>query len=55
MPGNMPYYDPMIDHDAYILREGTGTSGVVETARLAAGRLADHLIPKSRNLGRTEG
>jgi hypothetical protein len=41
----MPYYDPMIDHDAYILREGTGTSGVVETARLAAGRLADHLIP----------
>jgi hypothetical protein len=36
---------PMIDHDAYVLREGTGTSGVVETARLAAGRLADHLIP----------
>jgi hypothetical protein len=35
----------MIDHDAYVLREGTGTSGVVETARLAAGRLADHLIP----------
>src|ERR1035441_6703610 len=35
----------MIDHDAYILREGTGTSGVVESARLAAGRLADHLIP----------
>ena len=36
---------PMTDHDAYVLREGTGTSGVVETARLAAGRLADHLIP----------
>ena len=35
----------MIDHDAYILREGTGTTGVVETARLAAGRLADRLIP----------
>ncbi len=35
----------MIDHDAYVLREGTGTSGVMETARLAAGRLADHLIP----------
>src|ERR1039458_6323951 len=35
----------MIDHDAYVLREGTGTSGVIETARLAAGRLADHLIP----------
>jgi hypothetical protein len=41
----MSYYRSMIDHDAYILREGTGTSGVVETARLAAGRLADHLIP----------
>ena len=35
----------MIDHEAYVLREGTGTSGVMETARLAAGRLADHLIP----------
>jgi hypothetical protein len=35
----------MIDQDAYVLREGTGTSGVIETARLAAGRLADHLIP----------
>ena len=34
----------MIDHDAYVLREGTGTSGVVETARLAAGRLADHQL-----------
>ena len=28
----------MIDHDAYVLREGTGTSGVVETARLLARR-----------------
>jgi len=35
----------MIDHDAYVLREATGTSGVLEAARLAAGRLADHLIP----------
>jgi len=35
----------MIDHDACVLREGTGTSGVIETARLAAVRLADHLIP----------
>jgi len=35
----------MIDHEAYVLREGTGTTGVMETARLAAGRLADHLIP----------
>jgi hypothetical protein len=35
----------MIDHDAYVLREGTGTSGVVAAARLAAGRLADYLIP----------
>jgi hypothetical protein len=41
----MPYYKPMIDHEAYLLREGTGTSGVIETARLAAGRLADHLMP----------
>jgi hypothetical protein len=41
----MPYCNAMIDHDAYVLREGTGTSGVIETARLAAGRLADHLIP----------
>jgi hypothetical protein len=41
----MPYCKAMIDHDAYVLREGTGTSGVIETARLAAGRLADHLIP----------
>ena len=41
----MPYCNAMIDHDACVLREGTGTSGVIETARLAAGRLADHLIP----------
>jgi hypothetical protein len=41
----MSYYKAMIDHDAYVLREGTGTSGVLETALLAAGRLADHLIP----------
>jgi len=41
----MPYCNAMIDHDAYVLREGTGTTGVIETARLAAGRLADHLIP----------
>jgi hypothetical protein len=39
----MPYCNAMIDHDAYVLREGTGTTGVIETARLAAGRLADHL------------
>lgn len=31
--------------DAHILREGTGTSGVLETARAAAGLLADHDIP----------
>jgi len=41
----MPYCNAMIDHDVYVLREGTGTTGVIETARLAAGRLADHLIP----------
>jgi hypothetical protein len=35
----------MIDQDAYMLREATGTSGVLEAARTAAGRLADHLIP----------
>jgi hypothetical protein len=34
----------MIDQDAFMLREATGTSGVLEAARLAAGRLADHLI-----------
>jgi hypothetical protein len=36
----------MIDHDALVLREATGTSGVLEAARLAAGRLADGLIPR---------
>jgi len=30
---------------AYILRENTGTSGIVETARTAAAMLADHDIP----------
>jgi hypothetical protein len=33
------------NHDAYILRENTGTSGVVETARTAASVLADYEIP----------
>jgi len=32
------------DYDAYILRENTGTSGVVLTAQTAAGTLADHLL-----------
>lgn len=31
--------------DAYILREGTGTSGVLEAARTAASLLAEHDIP----------
>jgi hypothetical protein len=31
--------------DAYILRENTGTSGVMETARAAVSVLADHEIP----------
>lgn len=31
--------------DAYILREGTGTSGVLEAARTAAELLAEHDIP----------
>ncbi len=35
----------MTNPDAYILREGTGTSGVVETARAVAALLADHDIP----------
>jgi hypothetical protein len=39
----MPYWNAMIDHDAYVLRESTGTSGVIGTARPAAGRPADHL------------
>src|SRR5580704_6451473 len=33
------------NHDAYILRENTGTSGLVETARTAASVLADYDIP----------
>ena len=35
----------MNNSDAYILREGTGTSGVVETARAVASLLAEHDIP----------
>ncbi len=35
----------MTNQNAYILRENTGTSGVVETARTAAAVLADHDIP----------
>jgi len=33
------------NRDAYILRESTGTSGVLETARAAVAVLADHDIP----------
>lgn len=33
------------NQDAYILRESTGTSGVVETARAVAAVLAEHDIP----------
>jgi hypothetical protein len=33
------------DQGAYILRENTGTSGIVESARAAVGILADHDIP----------
>jgi hypothetical protein len=35
----------MTDAAAYLLRENTGTSGLVETARTAVGVLADHDIP----------
>ena len=35
----------MTNRDAYVLRENTGTSGVVETARDAAARLAHFEIP----------
>lgn len=35
----------MTNQDAYILRENTGTSGVLETARTAVAVLADHDIP----------
>ena len=34
-----------MNSDAQILREGTGTSGVLETARTVAALLADHEIP----------
>jgi hypothetical protein len=34
-----------MDPDAHILRETTGTSGVLESARTAAATLADHDIP----------
>jgi hypothetical protein len=33
------------NRDAYILRENTGTSGVVQTARTVAAVLAQHDIP----------
>ena len=35
----------MTDTEAYLLRENTGTSGLVETARKVASVLADHDIP----------
>ena len=35
----------MDNQAAYILRENTGTSGIVETARTVAATLADHEIP----------
>jgi hypothetical protein len=34
-----------MDQDAYILRENTGTSGIVETARTVEATLAEHDIP----------
>jgi len=34
-----------LNHAAYILRENTGTSGVVESARAAVALLAEHDIP----------
>ena len=34
-----------MNQSAYVLRETTGTSGVVETARAAAAALAEHEIP----------
>ncbi|HEY3762149.1 MAG TPA: hypothetical protein VGN23_10430 [Verrucomicrobiae bacterium] len=34
-----------MNQDAYILREATGTSGLLETARAAVSVLADHDIP----------
>src|SRR5690242_9833053 len=38
-------FRPVTNQDAYILRENTGTSGVMETARAAASTLADYDIP----------
>jgi hypothetical protein len=35
----------MTNHDAYLLRETTGTTSLVRTAQTAAGALADHLLP----------
>ena len=35
----------MTNQDAYVLRENTGTSGVLESARTAVSVLADHDIP----------
>ncbi len=35
----------VLNQDAYILREATGTSGLLETARAAVSVLADHDIP----------
>jgi hypothetical protein len=34
-----------MDHNAHILREGTGTSGVLDSAKAAVATLADHDIP----------
>ena len=34
-----------MNRGAYILRENTGTSGIVETARTVASVLADHDVP----------
>jgi hypothetical protein len=46
----MPHYHPMIDQDAYILREATGTSGVLAAAYLAGGS-----SDSDENAGRTSG
>jgi hypothetical protein len=37
--------ESILNQDAYILREATGTSGLLETARAAISVLADHDIP----------
>lgn len=34
-----------MNHSAYILREATGTSGLLESARTAVAALAEHDIP----------